>query len=329
MTGKPTLLVTGGTGYIGSHIVHLLAEKGFDTVVIDNLSNSRRDAIPSHIPFYSLDVADTDGVTSVLREHKIDAVIHMAAFLSVEESVARPLIYYKNNVEGTRSLLQACLNAGVKKLIFSSTGVTYASSDKKLTEASPTLPVSPYGHSKLMAEQLLRDTCAASGMHGVILRYFNVAGADPDGRCGQTDLNSPLVISRACAAAMGDADKMFIFGTDYPTPDGTCVRDYIHVSDLAAAHLAVLEKEFDATVTTFNCGYGHGYSVKQILENFQKVTGRKLPIEYAPRRPGDAVQTVADNSALLKATDWRPQYDSLETIIGTAWDWYNKERARV
>jgi UDP-glucose 4-epimerase len=328
MTDKPNLLVTGGTGYIGSHIVHLLAEQGFGVVVIDNLSNSRRDTIPSHVPFYQMDIADTDGVTSILHEHKIDAVIHMAAFLSVEESVAKPLAYYKNNVDGTRSLLQACLNANVKKFIFSSTGVTYASSESKLTENSPTLPVSPYGNSKLMAEQLVRDTCRASAMHSVILRYFNVAGADPAGRCGQTDMNSPLVISRACAAATGDADKMFIFGTDYPTPDGTCVRDYIHVSDLAAAHIAVLEKDFPDKTTIFNCGYGHGYSVKQVLEAFQKFTGQKLPIEIAPRRPGDAVQTVADNSALLKATNWRPQYDSLETIIRTAWDWYNKERAR-
>ena len=326
--GKSTILITGGTGYIGSHITHLLVSMGYEPVVVDNLSNSRRDTIPKSVPFYSLDVSDTEGVTSILREYKIDAVIHMAAFLSVEESVANPLAYYKNNVEGTRSLLQACLNAGVKKFIFSSTGVTYASSEKNLTESSPTLPVSPYGHSKLMAEQLVRDTCAANDMKSVILRYFNVAGADPSGRCGQTDLNSPLLVARACAAASGDADKMFVFGTDYPTKDGTCVRDYIHVSDLAAAHTAVLEKDFPDNAAIFNCGYGHGYSVKEVLEAFQKFTGQKLPIEYAPRRPGDAVQTVADNSALLKATDWRPKYDSLETIITTAWDWYKRERMR-
>lgn len=329
MGQKETILVTGGCGYIGSHIAHLLQDSGARIVVVDNLSNSHPFNIPQSAIFVEADVLDTKRMRTILQEHDVACVIHMAAFLSVEESMRAPDKYYRNNVEGTANLLQACGDAKVRKFIFSSTAATYASSAEKLREDSVAEPLSPYGLGKLKAEQLVRDACAKHAMRGVILRYFNVAGADPQGRTGQIGTHASHLIARACQVAAGDAEKMFVFGNDYPTKDGTCIRDYIHVTDLAAAHLAVLEKEFDVPVALFNCGYGQGFSVREVLETFQRVTGITLPMETAPRREGDSAQTIADNSALLKATKWRPQHDKLETLIGTAWDWYQRERLRT
>lgn len=325
---KKSVLITGGAGYIGSHIVHTLRDYGYDIVVIDNLCNARLDCIDGHVTFYQQDILDTDGLKRVLGQHKIDTVIHMAAFLSVEESMMQPLKYYRNNVAGTLSLLAACEDCGVKKLVFSSTGATYASSEKPLRETDATEPTSPYGQSKLMAEKIIRDHVTSSNMKAVILRYFNVAGADPKGRTGQQGTNATHLISRACQSAAGDRAEMAMYGTDYATPDGTCVRDYIHVSDLAEAHCAVLEQDFAEKCMIFNCGYGSGFSVKEVIQRVKAFTSREFPVRLEKRRPGDLAQTVADNSALLSKTGWRPLYNDLDQIIDTAWKWYQRERVK-
>lgn len=324
---KP-VLITGGAGYIGSHMVYNLCDNGYDVIVLDDLSNSRTDLLPPEVTFYQQNVLDTEGLKTVIQKHGIETIIHMAAFLSVEESVAQPLKYYRNNVEGTRSLLQACLDCGVKKLIFSSTGATYASSENPLHETDLSQPSSPYGRSKLMAEQLIRDTVAVSDLKAVILRYFNVAGADPMGRTGQQGTNATHLISRACQSAAGDRPAMTIFGTDYPTIDGTCVRDYIHVSDLAEAHRVTMEQDFTENCVTFNCGYGSGFSVQQVVTRVQAVTGIDFPVKTDTRRPGDLAQTVANNNALASKTAWQPRYNDLDLIIKTAWEWYCRERKR-
>jgi UDP-glucose 4-epimerase len=324
-----SILITGGCGYIGAHIVHALHDRGLNIVVVDNLSNSRASSIPENVPLYTHDILDTPHLIQVMRKHNVTSVVHMAAFLSVEESVRLPLKYYRNNVDGVRSILEACQKTNVKKLVFSSTAATYASSEQPLHETDPQYPSSPYGHSKLMAEQLIRDVVAISDLKAVVLRYFNVAGADPQGRTGQIGTSATHLIARACQAAAGDMDHLTIFGTDYTTKDGTCVRDYIHVSDLADIHRIALDIGFDQDFSVFNCGYGHGYSVREIAEQTQKVTGKTFPIVFAQRRPGDLAQTVADTSALKKATGWQPHYDHIETIISTAWSWYQQERQSV
>lgn len=325
---KSFVLVTGGCGYIGSHIVHVLRDHGYGIVVVDNLSASRRDILPDDVIFYQMDIADTDHLREIIARHETETVIHLAAFLSVEESVSKPLDYYTNNVAGTCSLLRACVAQGVRKLVFSSTAATYASSDRPLSETDATEPTSPYGAGKLMAERIIRDTVAAApGLQAVILRYFNVAGADPKGRTGQQGIKATHLIARACQATNGDNPVMQINGTDYDTVDGTCVRDYIHVSDLAEAHRCVMERDFPEPVTLFNCGYGSGFSVKQVVERVAAITGKNFETILAPRRPGDLAQTVADNRALLRDTDWRPQYNDLDQMIFTAWDWYQREAA--
>lgn len=326
MRSSSPVLVTGAAGYIGGHIVYDLLDHGYPVVVLDNLSRSRADLLPGNVPFFQIDVRDTDAVSQMIRNHKIDTVIHMAAFLSVEESMADPLMYYHNNVEGTRSLLRACLDTGIKKLIFSSTGATYRSSENPLRETDPQEPGSPYGSSKLMAEKVIRDVAATSDLHAVILRYFNVVGADPQGRTGQQGTTAPHLISRACQAAAGDLPQMTLYGTDYPTIDGTCVRDYIHVSDLASAHRIVMEQDFTDKWQAFNCGYGVGFSVRQVIDRVKAVTGIDFPVIEKPRRPGDLAQTVANNHALLTGTPWRPQLNDLDRIIETAWNWYQRER---
>ncbi len=323
---KQTVLVTGGCGYIGSHIVYDLLDHDYDVVVVDNLSNSRRDILPMDVTFYQADIHDTERLYDILRMHAIKIVIHMAAFISVEESVRNPLTYYHNNVEGTRSLLAACLKNNITKILFSSTGAVYQSSEKPLKEHDPQIPSSPYGHSKLMAEQLIADTVAASDINAVILRYFNVAGAERAGRTGQQGLSATHLIARTVQVAAGDLDVLTVMGNDYPTQDGTCIRDYIHVSDLATAHRTVLEQNFPERLKIFNCGYGKGYSVKDVIDHAKKIIRADLNVRIAERRPGDAIQVVADNSALLNETLWRPEHDDLETIIDTAWKWYQRER---
>jgi UDP-glucose 4-epimerase len=326
---KTPILITGGCGYIGSHIVLNLRDAGYQPVVVDNLSGSRSDLLPDDVPFYKQDVNDTAALKTVLQKHGIKTVIHMAAFLSVEESVSQPLKYYQNNVGGTCSLLDAATACGVEKVIFSSTGAVYSSSEEPISETDLTEPSSPYGLSKLMAEKIIRDVSGATTLKAVVLRYFNVAGADPQGRTGQQGIKATHLIARSCQAANGDAGEMKIFGTDYDTIDGTCVRDYIHVSDLAEIHRVVMEQDFAERFNVFNCGYGVGSSVKQVVTRVREITGRDFPVVIADRRPGDLMQTVADNSRLLTMTKWRPQYNDLDVMIGTAWDWYQKEAARI
>jgi UDP-glucose 4-epimerase len=324
---KAPVLITGGCGYIGSHIVLNLRDQGYPVIVVDNLSNSKKDYLPADVPLYENDIADVDALKAIFKTHSIETVIHMAAFLSVEESVSQPLKYYQNNVSGTANLLEACVASGIKKLIFSSTGATYASSENPLNETDPSEPTSPYGASKLMAERVIRDTVAVTPMKAIILRYFNVAGADPQGRTGQQGTKATHLISRACQAAAGDQAQMTIFGTDYPnTVDGTCVRDYIHVSDLAEAHRVAMEQDFAETYKIFNCGYGSGFSVKQVVERVQAITGIDFPVVIAERRAGDLAQTVANNNALLTETPWQPKYNDLDVIIQTAWNWYQTQR---
>lgn len=331
MTSTTTspILVTGGAGYIGSHIVYMLRDQGYEVVVVDNLCNARRDILPRDVVFHQTDIHDTAAMTAVMQQHKITTVIHLAAHLSVEESVSQPLKYYQNNVGGTCALLEACTKAGVTKFIFSSTGSTYASSDQPMAEDALTDPCSPYSMSKLMAERVIRDTVNTTRMKAVILRYFNVAGADPQGRTGQQGNRATHLISRALQAANGDAGQLCINGTDYPTIDGTCVRDYIHVSDLAQAHLAVMEKEFDTNYQLFNCGYGSGFSVKQVVERVPNITDRQMTVTTGPRRAGDIAQSIANNNAILSETNWQPQYNDLDVMIGTAWQWYQQEAERL
>lgn len=328
MTSSP-ILITGGAGYIGSHIVYTLRDHGYEVVVLDNLSASRSDLLPKDVPFYQVDIADQEAVNAIIKKHGIETVIHMAAFLSVEESVSQPLKYYQNNVGGVCALLQACTANNVKKLIFSSTAATYASSEKPLSETDHTEPGSPYGISKLMAERIIRDTAGQTNLKAVILRYFNVAGADPKGRTGQQGIKATHLISRACQAANGDAGEMRINGSDYATIDGTCVRDYIHVTDLAEAHRAVMEQDFPEKVKLFNCGYGSGFSVKQVVDRVQAVTQKQFPVIVTDRRPGDLAQTIANNNALTSETNWSPQYNDLDMMIKTAWEWYQREAALI
>lgn len=324
MDKKRTVLVTGGCGYIGSHILHLLHDNAYDVVVVDDLSSGTESALPAGVTLYRENILQTDRLTALMEAHAVDTVIHMAAFISVEESVQQPLTYYRNNVDGTRSVLQACIATGVRKFIFSSTAAVYETATHALDERAPTGPVSPYGHSKLMAEQLVRDTCATHPLQAVILRYFNVAGADPAMRTGQMKTTGTHLILAACAAAQREDKRFLLYGDDYPTTDGSCIRDFIHVTDLAAAHIAVMEKDFADKVSLFNCGYGRGYSVKEILQHFQKITGVTLNIDVVTRRPGDAVQVVADGARLLQQTNWKPLYQDLDIILQTAWDWYQR-----
>ena len=319
------ILITGGAGYIGSHVVRQLGEAGENVVVLDNLCTGFRDSV-LYGELVVGDSGDQELVSRLLAEHDIDTVMHFAAHLVVPESVEQPLKYYGNNTCNTRNLLQCCQEAGVRNFIFSSTAATYGIPEEGLaTEETPTAPINPYGTSKLMSEWMLRDLSAVSDLKHVILRYFNVAGSDPEGRIGQRTPNATLLIKVACEAAVGKREKVSIFGTDYPTPDGTGVRDYIHVEDLARAHLDALEylrKGGDSTLV--NCGYGHGYSVREVLEMVQKVNGAPLPIVEEARRAGDPPRLIADATRIRKLFGWRPQYDDLEFIVRSALEWERK-----
>ncbi len=322
------VLITGGCGYIGSHIVYDLIDRHIPVVVVDNLSNSARDAIPSAAHFHQADILDKHALEKIFAQTEPRAVIHLAALLSTEESVEKPAEYYRVNVTGTQNVIDACLKYDVPKLIFSSTAAVYAANPKPLTEDSPLGPVSPYGHSKLMAEQMLRDITAATELHAVILRYFNVAGADAQMRTGQGGNKTTHLIARACEAAANDIDALEIYGDDYATPDGTCIRDYIHVGDIATAHRIALQKNFKEKCAVFNCGYGHGYSVREIIDTFKKITKIDFPVKISPRRAGDLTQLVADSTALREAANWQPEHDDIGTVIQTAWGWYQRERLK-
>jgi UDP-glucose 4-epimerase len=316
------ILVTGGAGYIGSHVVKALGEAGHDILVYDNLSNGHDWAILSG-RLVQGDLADMALITETLKTFNPAAVMHFAAFIQVEESVRKPLAYYQNNVANTLNLLEAMGEAGVRYFIYSSTAAVYGiPAQVPVDEQAPLVPINPYGVSKVMVEQVLKDLAGATDFRYCSLRYFNVAGADPRGRIGQAYREATHLITRALKTAKGEYPKLSIYGTDYPTPDGTCVRDYIHVDDLAFAHLRALDRLVATEETlVMNCGYGHGYSVREVAAAVGKVTGVDFLIEETERRAGDPPVLVADSDLLRRMTGWTPRYDDLEFIIKTAWDW--------
>ena len=318
-----TVLITGGAGYIGSHAVLAFRDAGYDVVVLDDLSTGYRPAVPSDVPFIEGDAGDTTLLHDLLRRHRVSAVVHFAGSIVVPESVANPLKYYRNNTDVSRSLIEASVAAGVEAFIFSSTAAVYGNPVVvPVPEEAPTSPVSPYGWSKLMTEQILTDTAKAHDMRFIALRYFNVAGADPQGRAGQCTPNATHLLKIASQVAVGARPEMSVFGEDYDTPDGTCVRDYIHVMDLALAHVRALEHlRRGGESLVLNCGYGHGYSVREVLRAVEDVTGEKLRVRSAPRRAGDPVSLVADARQIRTRLDWQPSYDDLGVIVKTALDW--------
>lgn len=326
---KKGILVTGGAGYIGSHTLRQLGEAGEQVVTLDNLSTGFRDAV-LYGEFIEGNTGDKALVSQILHDHNIDSVLHFAAHTIVPESVSNPLKYYGNNTCATRNLLECCQDAEVKNIIFSSTAAVYGMPEgDKAWEDSPTAPINPYGTSKLMSEMMLRDLSAATDLKHVILRYFNVAGCDPEGRIGQSTAKATLLTKVACETAVGKREAVYIFGTDYPTPDGTGVRDYIHVEDLAAAHLCALNylrKGGDST--TLNCGYGHGYSVREVLDAVEQANGKPLNIREEARRAGDPPSLVAGANRIRKALGWEPQYDDLDTIVRTSLAWERKLQSK-
>lgn len=317
------ILITGAAGYIGSHTVRVFANAGFKVVCVDDLSTGSRALVPDEVEFVEADVADMVAMGRLLTENAITAVIHLAAAIVVPESVDQPLRYYDNNTSASRNLLQACVDAGVKDFIFSSTAAVYGDpAEQPIAETAPVDPLTPYGRSKLMTEWMLDDVARATGLRYVILRYFNVAGADPGGETGQVCGDATHLIKIAAETAVGLRPRMQLFGNDYDTPDGTCVRDYIHVTDLARAHLAALDYLSGGNPNlTANCGYGHGISVRQVLDAIERVSGKPLTLEDAPRRPGDAPMLVAATDRILDAFQWSPQHDDLDFIVRTALDW--------
>jgi UDP-glucose 4-epimerase len=324
------ILVTGGAGYIGSHMVHELTDAGESVVVLDNLSTGFRFLLPSAVPVIVGNTGDQELAAEIIQKHRVESVIHFAASIVVPESIADPLRYYRNNTLNTSLLLQAAIANGVKHFIFSSTAAVYGNPDSSpVTESAATNPISPYGMSKLMSEIVLHDTARAHGLRFIALRYFNVAGADPKGRTGQSTPQATHLIKVACETILGRRDKMSVFGTDYPTPDGTCIRDYIHVTDLARAHSAALAHlRRGGANATFNCGYGHGYSVLEVLETARRISGQNFPVEYAGRRAGDPVELVADVSRIHATLDWRPLYDNLDSIVTHALSWERRLGAK-
>ncbi len=317
-----TLLVTGGAGYIGSHVVLQLTARGEQVVVVDNLSRGFRQAVRD-VPLVVADVGDREAMLRVLREHRVETVLHFAAHTIVPESVREPLTYSGYNTCATRSLLQCCLESGVRHVVFSSTAAVYGTpAGGEAEESTPTAPINPYGTSKLMSEWMLRDAAAASALEYVALRYFNVAGSDTAGRIGQSTKNATLLIKVACEVATGKRPHISIFGTDYPTPDGTGIRDYIHVEDLARAHLDALDYLRRAGESrVLNCGYGHGYSVREVLASVERVSGRRLEVREEPRRAGDPTVLVARAEQIRQCLGWQPRLDDLDTIVRSSLAW--------
>jgi UDP-glucose 4-epimerase len=317
------VLVTGAAGYIGSHVSLALEEAGFQTILLDQRQTVNLESL--HGTFVQGDYGDTPFLEEVFAKHAIEAIVHLAAFVVVPESVENPLAYYENNVAKMIPLLRMAIRYHVKAFLFSSSAAVYgAPTSERMDETAPLLPINPYGATKMMGERLLSDTAKAGHCKYGILRYFNVAGADPQGRCGQVSAQSTHLIKVACETALGMRDHLDIYGEDYPTPDGSCVRDYIHVSDLAAAHLLVLEKLLqDEESLLLNCGYGHGYSVKEVVHQVKVVSGVDFPVMHKPRRLGDPAALVADNQR-IRALGWQPKFDSLETIVQTALAWEAK-----
>jgi UDP-glucose 4-epimerase len=325
LSQKSSVLVTGGAGYIGSHVVLQLRERGERVVVLDNLSTGFRQAVADTALIVG-DMGDMDLVSRVLQEHQVDTVMHFAAKTIVPESVREPLRYYANNTSMTRNLLESCQRSGVKQFVFSSTAAVYGMPESGIArEDMPLAPINPYGTSKLMSEWILRDLAAVTDFRYVSLRYFNVAGSDTQCRIGQATAKATLLIKVACEAVVGKRSHVSIYGTDYPTPDGTGVRDYIHVQDLARAHLNALDYlRGGGQAVVLNCGYGHGYSVREVLESVQRVSGKKLDIRTEPRREGDPPSLVARADGVRALLGWKPELDDLDTIVRTALRWEEK-----
>ena len=319
-----SVLVTGGAGYIGSHAVLALKERGWRPVVLDNLSTGNRRLVPQDVPFHEGSVADRGLVDAILADEGIGAIMHFAGSIVVPESVEKPLDYYANNTLATHALLSAAVELGVPHFLFSSTAAVYGSPERvPVSEDDPTVPINPYGQSKLMTERMLADCSAAYGFNYGALRYFNVAGADPQGRSGQAGPGSTHLIKVACEAMTGKRDGVAVYGDDYPTEDGTCVRDYIHVSDLADAHVAALEHLIarPGENLVLNCGYGHGASVFEVLEAVERVGGKPLDRRTEGRRAGDPPALVAGVERIHHTLDWDPRFDDLDTIVGHALEW--------
>ena len=323
MTFAGKVLVTGGAGYIGSHAVLALLDAGHEVVVVDNLSTGFRWLLDPRATLVEMNVADPR-VVDVLRDHDVRAIMHFAGSIIVPESVSDPLKYYGNNTVATRALLESAVAAGVPHFIFSSTAAVYGAPERvPVAEGDATVPINPYGTSKLMTEAMLRDVAFAHPMNYCALRYFNVAGADPEGRSGQSTVGATHLLKIAVEAALGKRDAVGIYGTDFDTPDGTGVRDYIHVSDLAAAHVAALDAlaAQPERSLTLNCGYGRGFSVMQVLDAVDRVTNMKLERRLEGRRAGDSAATIADNAAILATLDWQPQHADLDGIVRDALAW--------
>jgi UDP-glucose 4-epimerase len=318
-----SVLVTGGAGYIGSHTALELLDRGEEVVILDDLSTGLAQVVPGAARFVEGDIGDQKLLARIIRDHGIDAIIHFAAKAIVPDSVADPLLYYRENTSKTRDLIEAAVEAGVANVIFSSTSAVYGNPVAiPMREDGPTEPVSPYGRSKLMCEHIIADVAAATPLRYAALRYFNVAGADPAGRSGQSTKRATHLIKVAVQAALGERDGIEVYGTDYPTPDGSCVRDYIHVTDLARGHLAALDHlRGGGESLVLNCGYGRGYSVLEVLDVVKRVSGVDFPVKLSGRRAGDPAITVAASDAIRAKLGWVPQFDDLETIVRHAFAW--------
>ncbi|MDY7097087.1 MAG: UDP-glucose 4-epimerase GalE [Pseudomonadota bacterium] len=324
---RPRVLVTGGAGYIGSHAVLALRDAGWDVAVIDNLTTGFRFAVPDDVPLYEGDIEDAELLARIFAEQGIGAIMHFAGSIVVPESVENPLKYYHNNTAKSRALIESAVKGGVSHFIFSSTAATYGIPEESpVTEDTPQKPINPYGWSKLMTEQMLGDTAAAHPLNFCALRYFNVAGADPQARSGQSTAGATHLIKVAVEAALGKRDHVSVFGTDYDTPDGTGVRDYIHVSDLAAAHVLALEALVaqPARSLTMNCGYGKGFSVLEVLDAVDRVTNMQISRKLEGRRAGDPDQLISDPSRIRAELPWTPRHADLDTIIEHAMAWERK-----
>jgi UDP-glucose 4-epimerase len=325
------ILVTGGAGYIGSQTNLSLLEAGYKTIVLDNLIYGHKEVVPKESKFVNIDLADFEALNRFFKENKVDGVIHFAAFAYVGESVTDPRKYYQNNVVGTLNLLNAMLENGVKNIVFSSTCATYGTPDKvPITENEKQSPINPYGYTKLVVENILKDYATAYGLNSVALRYFNACGADVLCRTGEDHSPETHLIPLIFEVANGKREKISVFGKDYSTVDGTCIRDYIHTMDLATAHIKALEKlmEGELKCEQINLGTGKGLSVLEIIEAVKKVTGKEIKVEIAPRRSGDPAELVADNTKARQLLGWTPKYSDIENIVNTAWNWEIKKMSR-
>jgi UDP-glucose 4-epimerase len=325
-----TIMVTGGAGYIGGHMVLGLLDRGETPVVVDNMSNGVPWAPIGDIPAYHADVGDYEAMSRIIRVHQVDTIIHFAALLITPEFYDKPLEFYLQNTVKSRALIQAAVDNGVKRFVFSGTAAVYGNPEvNPVSEEGKVAPISAYGMSKWVTERMLADAAGVSGMEWVVLRYFNVAGADPQGRYGQSTTKTTLLVQIAVQSALGIRNGIDVFGTDYPTVDGTCVRDYIHVTDLVDAHHAALRHLGEGRGNLLcNVGYGRGFSVKQVIETTQRVSGRDFPVRVADRRRGDAVEVVADARRAREQLGWTPRYDDLDTIVGHALRWEETMRDR-